>query len=170
MLNNPSEAIFVHRYLIDHLQDGVSIGKIYKELFEPDGTEDIRVYVGKAKKLIKTKRCKEEIVRLQAKETCNVDDADSIKNFVAKELLDLYVTASAIIPVYDRNGKQLENKMEFMDSSVLKNSLELLGKSIGMFKEVNENKNEDVNITLDGLGLKEKPKKSDGKKIVGFNK
>lgn len=166
MLSNPNEALFVHKYLIDYLQDGVSIGKIYKELFEPEGTEDIRVYVGKAKKLIKTKRCKEEVARLQARETCDVDNPEAIKNFVAKELLDLYVVSSSVIPAYDRNGHQIGRKMEFMDSSVLKNSIELLGKSVGMFKEVNENKNEDINITLDGADIKEK--KSEGK-IIKFN-
>ena len=126
MLSNHKEALFVHKYLIDHIQDGLSIGQIFKDIFEPDGEEDIRAYTGKAKKLIKTKRCQEEIARIQAKETCNVDNPDSVKNFVTKELLDLYIVSSSVIPTYDRNGKQQEGKNEFMDSSVLKNSIELL--------------------------------------------
>ena len=161
MLKDIRESIFVQKYLIDCVEDGVSIGQVYKDIFEPEGTEDIRVYVGKGKKLIKTKRIMEEVARFNFKEDVDTASPDNVKDFVSKELLNLYMTASSVIPSYDRNGKAMKNKTEFMDSSVAKASLELLGKSVGMFKEVNENVDKHVTVTLGGVDISEVAKKKD---------
>ena len=155
MLNNHKEQLFVHKYLVDCLEDGESIGTVYKDIFEPDGYEDIRVYTGKGKKLIKTKRCMEEIARLQSKESMDFDTVEDVKKFVSKELMDIYMVSSCVIPCYDRNGKHLEGKSEFMDSSAMKSSIEMLGRSVGLFKEVNENINKEVIVELDGVVVNE---------------
>ena len=156
MLSDYKEQLFVHKYLVDCEQDGVSIGNVYKEIFEPNGDEDVRAYTAKGKKLVKTKRVMAEIARVQGKESMDFDNTDDVKQFVSKELMDIYLMSSTVIPVYDRNGKLLDGKSEFMDTSAMKSSIELLGKSVGLFKEVNENLNKEITVEIDGVKIEEK--------------
>ena len=152
------EQMFVIKYL--NLEEGEdNIGQVYIDLFgKEDGKDDIRTYTAKAKKLIKTKRCQEEIARLQAKDTIDINNQEDLKSFVSKELLRLYTTSATIIPTYDRNGNLQEGKVEFMDSSVVKSSIDMLGRSVGLFKDIVETTEEVINITLDGAKVEE-PKK-----------
>ena len=147
----PQEQLFVIKYLnLDESEE--NIGQAYIDIFgKEDGKEDIRTYTSKAKKLIKTKRCQEEVARLQSRDTLDVDDVDNMKKFITKELVSLYLKSSTIIPVYDRNGCILEGKSEYMDSSVVKSSMDMLGKSVGLFKEVIESKEEIINVTVNGV-------------------
>ena len=160
---NAKEQMFVIKYLnFDEGED--NIGQVYIDLFgKEDGKDDIRTYTAKAKKLIKTKRCQEEIARLQAKDTIDINNQEDLKSFVSKELLRLYTTSATIIPTYDRNGNLQEGKVEFMDSSVVKSSIDMLGRSVGLFKDIVESTEEIINITLDGAKVEE-PKK-DSKEI-----
>jgi len=157
------EQMFVIKYL--NIEDGEdNIGQVYIDLFgKEEGKDDIRTYTSKAKKLIKTKRCQEEIARLQAKDTIDINNQEDLKSFVSKELLRLYTTSATIIPTYDRNGNLQEGKVEFMDSSVVKSSIDMLGRSVGLFKDIVETTEEVINITLDGAKVEE-PKK-DSKEI-----
>lgn len=152
------EQMFVIKYLnFDEGED--NIGQVYIDLFgKEDGKDDIRTYTAKAKKLIKTKRCQEEIARLQAKDSIDINNQEELKSFVSKELLRLYTTSATIIPTYDRNGNLQEGKVEFMDSSVVKSSIDMLGRSVGLFKDIVETTEEVINITLDGAKVEE-PKK-----------
>ena len=160
---NAKEQMFVIKYLnFDEGED--NIGQVYIDLFgKEEGKDDIRTYTSKAKKLIKTKRCQEEIARLQAKDTIDVNNQEDLKNFVSKELLRLYTTSATIIPTYDRNGNLQEGKVEFMDSSVVKSSIDMLGRSVGLFKDIVETTEEGINITLAGAKVEEP--KSDSKEI-----
>jgi len=144
------EQMFVIKYLnFDESED--NIGQVYIDLFgKEDGKNDIRTYVAKAKKLIKTKRCQDEIARLQAKDTIDIDNQEDLKSFVSKELLRLYTTSSTIIPTYDRNGNLQEGKVEYMDSSVVKSSIDMLGRSVGLFKDIVESKEELITVTVNG--------------------
>ena len=147
----PREQMFIIKYLnLD--DDKENIGEVYLEVFgrEEGDTRDIRAYTNKAKKLIRTKRCQEYIARVQAKDILDSTNPEDIKNFLTRELLGLYANASTIIPTYDRNGKLQEGKYEFMDSTVVKSSIDMLGRSVGMFKDVVETKEEVINITIDG--------------------
>ena len=155
---NVKEQMFVIKYLnFDEGED--NIGQVYIDLFgKEEGKDDIRTYTAKAKKLIKTKRCQEEIARLQAKDTIDINNQEDLKSFVSKELLRLYTTSATIIPTYDRNGNLQEGKVEFMDSSVVKSSIDMLGRSVGLFKDIVESTEEVINITLDGAKVEE-PKK-----------
>lgn len=155
---NAKEQMFVIKYLnFDEGED--NIGQVYIDLFgKEEGKDDIRTYTAKAKKLIKTKRCQEEIARLQAKDIVDINNQDELKSFVSKELLRLYTTSATIIPTYDRNGNLQEGKVEFMDSSVVKSSIDMLGRSVGLFKDIVETTEEVINITLDGAKVEE-PKK-----------
>ena len=152
------EQMFVIKYL--NFDEGEeNIGQVYIDLFgKEDGKDDIRTYTAKAKKLIKTKRCQEEIARLQAKDTIDINNQEDLKSFVSKELLRLYTTSATIIPTYDRNGNLQEGKVEFMDSSVVKSSIDMLGRSVGLFKDVVETTEEVINITLDGAKVEEHSK------------
>ena len=148
---NSKEQMFVLKYM-NYDETEENIGQIYIDIFgKEEGKEDIRTYTSKAKKLIKTARCQDEIARLQAKDKFDIENTDELKGFVVKELLRLYGQSSTIVPVYDRNGKLLEGKQEYMDSSVVKSSIDMLGKSIGLFKEVVETTEEVINITVDGV-------------------
>ena len=159
---NAKEQMFVIKYLnFDEGED--NIGQVYIDLFGKEEGKDIRTYTSKAKKLIKTKRCQEEIARLQAKDTIDINNQEDLKSFVSKELLRLYTTSATIIPTYDRNGNLQEGKVEFMDSSVVKSSMDMLGRSVGLFKDVVETTEEVINISLDGVKVEE-PKK-DSKEI-----
>ena len=160
---NVKEQMFVIKYLnLDEGED--NIGQVYIDLFgKEEGKDDIRTYTSKAKKLIKTKRCQEEIARLQAKDTIDINNQEDLKNFVSKELLRLYTTSATIIPTYDRNGNLQEGKVEFMDSSVVKSSIDMLGRSVGLFKDIVETTEEVINITLDGAKVEEP--KNDSKEI-----
>ena len=144
------EQMFVIKYLnFDESED--NIGQVYIDLFgKEDGKNDIRTYVAKAKKLIKTKRCQDEIARLQAKDTIDIDNQEDLKSFVSKELLRLYTTSATIIPTYDRNGNLQEGKVEYMDSSVVKSSIDMLGRSVGLFKDIVESKEELITVTVNG--------------------
>ena len=144
------EQMFVIKYLnFDESED--NIGQVYIDLFgKEDGKNDIRTYVAKAKKLIKTKRCQDEIARLQAKDTVDINNQEDLKSFVSKELLRLYTTSSTIIPTYDRNGNLQEGKVEYMDSSVVKSSIDMLGRSVGLFKDIVESKEELITVTVNG--------------------
>ena len=148
------EQMFVLRYLNTEGEEE-NLGQLYVDIFgyDEENKNDIRTYTAKAKRLIKTKRCKEEIIRLQANDTVSTDNPDEVKAFIVKELLRIYTQSSTLIPVYDRNGKLLEGKSEYMDSSVVKSSLDMLGKSIGLFKEVVESKEEVINITANGVSV-----------------
>lgn len=152
------EQMFVIKYLnFDEGED--NIGQVYIDLFgKEDGKDDIRTYTAKAKKLIKTKRCQEEIARLQAKDIVDINNQEELKSFVSKELLRLYTTSATIIPTYDRNGNLQEGKVEFMDSSVVKSSIDMLGRSVGLFKDIVETTEEVINITLDGAKVEESKK------------
>ena len=160
---NVKEQMFVIKYLnLDEGED--NIGQVYIDLFgKEEGKDDIRTYTSKAKKLIKTKRCQEEIARLQAKDTIDINNQEDLKNFVSKESLRLYTTSATIIPTYDRNGNLQEGKVEFMDSSVVKSSIDMLGRSVGLFKDIVETTEEVINITLDGAKVEEP--KNDSKEI-----
>ena len=149
------EQMFVIKYLnMDEKED--NIGQIYIDLFgKEEGKGDIRTYVSKAKNLIKTKRCQEEVARLRSVESIDVSHQDELKAFVSKELLKLYIQSSTVIPVYDRNGKLLEGKNEYMDSSIVKSSIDMLGRSVGLFKDIVESKEEVINITIDGAKVEE---------------
>lgn len=149
------EQMFVIKYLnMDEKED--NIGQIYIDLFgKEEGKNDIRTYVSKAKNLIKTKRCQEEVARLRSAESIDLSQQDEVKAFVSKELLKLYVQSSTVIPVYDRNGKLLEGKNEYMDSSIVKSSIDMLGRSVGLFKDIIESKEEVINITIDGATVEE---------------
>ena len=57
--------------------------------------------------------------------------------------------------MYDRNGKLLEGKNEYMDSSIVKSSIDMLGRSVGLFKDIVESKEEVINITIDGAKVEE---------------
>ena len=155
---NAKEQMFVIKYLnFDEGED--NIGQVYIDLFgREEGKDDIRTYTAKAKKLIKTKRCQEEIARLQAKDTIDINNQEDLKSFVSKELLRLYTTSATIIPTYDRNGNLQEGKVEFMDSSVVKSSIDMLGRSVGLFKDIVETTEEVINITLDGAKVEEPEK------------
>lgn len=155
--------MFVIKYLnFDEGED--NIGQVYIDLFgKEDGKDDIRTYTSKAKKLIKTKRCQEEIARLQAKDKVDINNQEELKSFVSKELLRLYTTSATIIPTYDRNGNLQEGKVEFMDSSVVKSSIDMLGRSVGLFKDIVETTEEIINITLDGAKVEESNPKKDSK-------
>jgi len=144
------EQMFVIKYLnFDESED--NIGQVYIDLFgKEEGKNDIRTYVAKAKKLIKTKRCQDEIARLQAKDTIDIDNQEDLKSFVSKELLRLYTTSSTIIPTYDRNGNLQDGKVEYMDSSVVKSSIDMLGRSVGLFKDIVESKEELITVTVNG--------------------
>ena len=143
------EQLFVLKYI--NMDEDVNIGTLYIDVFgKEEGKDDLRTYVSKAKKLIKTPRCQEEIARLQAKDTVDVGDSGAVKDFVTRELLRLYSQSSTIIPVYDRNGQRLEGASTYMDSSVVKASMDMLGKSVGLFKDVMETKEEVINITVNG--------------------
>ncbi len=157
---NVKEQMFVIKYLnLDESED--NIGYVYIDLFgKEEGKDDIRTYTSKAKKLIKTKRCQDEIARLQAKDTVDINNQEDLKSFVSKELLRLYTTSATIIPTYDRNGNLQEGKVEFMDSSVVKSSIDMLGRSVGLFKDIVESTEEVINITLDGAKVEEPEKDS----------
>ena len=90
------------------------------------------------------------MARLRSVESIDVSHQDELKAFVSKELLKLYIQSSTVIPVYDRNGKLLEGKNEYMDSSIVKSSIDMLGRSVGLFKDIVESKEEVINITIDG--------------------
>ena len=144
------EQMFVIKYLnMDEKED--NIGQIYIELFgKEDGKNDLRTYVAKAKNLIKTKRCVEEVARLQSRGAMDFSNTDSVKEFVSSELMRLYIQSSTVIPTYDRNGNLLEGKAEYMDSSVVKSSIDMLGRSVGLFKDIVESKEELITVTVNG--------------------
>lgn len=158
--------MFVLKYM-NYDETEENIGQIYIDIFgKEEGKEDIRTYTSKAKKLIKTARCQDEIARLQAKDKFDIENTDELKGFVVKELLRLYGQSSTIVPVYDRNGKLLEGKQEYMDSSVVKSSIDMLGKSIGLFKEVVETTEEVINITVDGVEVGSKVEEEKEKRVL----
>lgn len=144
------EQMFVIKYLnMDEKED--NIGQIYIELFgKEDGKNDLRTYVAKAKNLIKTKRCVEEVARLQSRGAMDFSNTDSVKEFVSSELMRLYIQSSTVIPTYDRNGNLQEGKVEYMDSSVVKSSIDMLGRSVGLFKDIVESKEELITVTVNG--------------------
>lgn len=144
------EQMFVIKYLnMDEKED--NIGQIYIDLFgKEEGKNDLRTYVAKAKNLIKTKRCVEEVARLQSRGTIDFSNTDSVKEFVSSELMRLYIQSSTVIPTYDRNGNLLEGKSEYMDSSVVKSSIDMLGRSVGLFKDIVESKEEVITVTVNG--------------------
>ena len=163
---NSKEQMFVLKYM-NYDETEENIGQIYIDIFgKEEGKEDIRTYTSKAKKLIKTARCQDEIARLQAKDKFDIENTDELKGFVVKELLRLYGQSSTIVPVYDRNGKLLEGKQEYMDSSVVKSSIDMLGKSIGLFKEVVETTEEVINITVDGVEVGSKVEEEKEKRVL----
>ena len=147
---NAKEQMFVIKYLnMDEKED--NIGQIYIDLFgKEDGKNDLRTYVAKAKNLIKTKRCVEEVARLQSRGAMDFSNTDSVKEFVSSELMRLYIQSSTVIPTYDRNGNLQEGKVEYMDSSVVKSSIDMLGRSVGLFKDVVESKEELITVTVNG--------------------
>ena len=147
---NAKEQMFVIKYLnMDEKED--NIGQIYVDLFgKEEGKNDIRTYVAKAKNLIKTKRCVEEVARLQSRGAMDFSNTDSVKEFVSSELMRLYIQSSTVIPTYDRNGNLQEGKVEYMDSSVVKSSIDMLGRSVGLFKDVVESKEELITVTVNG--------------------
>ena len=144
------EQMFVIKYLnMDEKED--NIGQIYVDLFgKEEGKNDIRTYVAKARKLIKTKRCVEEVARLQSRGAMDFSNTDSVKEFVSSELMRLYIQSSTVIPTYDRNGNLQEGKVEYMDSSVVKSSIDMLGRSVGLFKDIVESKEELITVTVNG--------------------
>ena len=144
------EQMFVIKYLnMDEKED--NIGQIYIDLFgKEEGKNDIRTYVAKAKNLIKTKRCVEEVARLQSRGAMDFSNTDSVKEFVSSELMRLYIQSSTIIPTYDRNGNLQDGKVEYMDSSVVKSSIDMLGRSVGLFKDIVESKEELITVTVNG--------------------
>ena len=144
------EQMFVIKYLnMDEKED--NIGQIYIDLFgKEDGKNDVRTYVAKARKLIKTKRCVEEVARLQSRGAMDFSNTDSVKEFVSSELMRLYIQSSTVIPTYDRNGNLQEGKVEYMDSSVVKSSIDMLGRSVGLFKDIVESKEELITVTVNG--------------------
>ncbi len=144
------EQMFVIKYLnMDEKED--NIGQIYIELFgKEEGKNDLRTYVAKAKNLIKTKRCVEEVARLQSRGAMDFSNTDSVKEFVSSELMRLYIQSSTVIPTYDRNGNLQEGKVEYMDSSVVKSSIDMLGRSVGLFKDIVESKEELITVTVNG--------------------
>ena len=144
------EQMFVIKYLnMDEKED--NIGQIYIDLFgKEEGKNDIRTYVAKAKNLIKTKRCVEEVARLQSRGAMDFSNTDSVKEFVSSELMRLYIQSSTVIPTYDRNGNLQEGKVEYMDSSVVKSSIDMLGRSVGLFKDIVESKEELITVTVNG--------------------
>ena len=147
---NAKEQMFVIKYLnMDEKED--NIGQIYIDLFgKEEGKNDLRTYVAKAKNLIKTKRCVEEVARLQSRGAMDFSNTDSVKEFVSSELMRLYIQSSTVIPTYDRNGNLLEGKAEYMDSSVVKSSIDMLGRSVGLFKDIVESKEEVITVTVNG--------------------
>ena len=147
---NAKEQMFVIKYLnMDEKED--NIGQIYIDLFgKEEGKNDIRTYVAKARKLIKTKRCVEEVARLQSRGAMDFSNTDSVKEFVSSELMRLYIQSSTVIPTYDRNGNLQEGKVEYMDSSVVKSSIDMLGRSVGLFKDIVESKEELITVTVNG--------------------
>ena len=147
---NAKEQMFVIKYLnMDEKED--NIGQIYIDLFgKEDGKNDLRTYVAKAKNLIKTKRCVEEVSRLQSRGAMDFSNTDSVKEFVSSELMRLYIQSSTVIPTYDRNGNLLDGKSEYMDSSVVKSSIDMLGRSVGLFKDIVESKEEVITVTVNG--------------------
>ena len=149
------EQMFVIKYLnMDEKED--NIGQIYIELFgKEDGKNDLRTYVAKAKNLIKTKRCVEEVARLQSRGAMDFSNTDSVKEFVSSELMRLYIQSSTVIPTYDRNGNLQEGKVEYMDSSVVKSSIDMLGRSVGLFKDIVESKEELITVTVNGAKVEE---------------
>ena len=77
-------------------------------------------------------------------------NTDSVKEFVSSELMRLYIQSSTVIPTYDRNGNLLEGKAEYMDSSVVKSSIDMLGRSVGLFKDIVVSKEELITVTVNG--------------------
>ena len=55
-----------------------------------------------------------------------------------------------MFPSHDRRGNRLEGASTYMDSSVVKASMDMLGKSVGLFKDIMETKEEVINITVNG--------------------
>ena len=147
------EQMFVIKYLnMDEKEE--NIGQIYIELFgKEEGKNDLRTYVAKAKNLIKTKRCVEEVARLQSRGAMDFSNTDSVKEFVSSELMRLYIQSSTVIPTYDRNGNLQEGKVEYMDSSVVKSSIDMLGRSVGLFKDIVESKEELITVTVNGAKI-----------------
>ncbi len=162
------EQMFVIQYL--SLDEDGNIGQIYIDIFgKEEGKDDIRTYITKAKKLIKTARCQEELARLQAKDTIDTGNPEDVKGFIMKELIGLYSKSSTIVPVYSKSGELLEGRSEYMDSSVVKSSMDMLGRSVGLFKEVVESKEEIITVSVDGVEVTDNGKVKNEDKSLSSN-
>lgn len=132
------EELFISRY--SEFKEGkIKLGQLYFEVFDEKGTP--REGRAKAEALLRRESVKAELLRLDNKNKSNslevdLNDDTSVQDFVRARLLQLHEQASAIKTLSDRNGNITGEK--FLDPSTMLKTLELLGKSSGLFSKKQE--------------------------------
>ncbi|MGL4864505.1 MAG: hypothetical protein ACRC4T_15535 [Cetobacterium sp.] len=132
------ERLFISRY--SEFKEGkIKLGQLYFEVFNEKG--NAREGRAKAEALLRRESVKAEMLRIENESKANnlevdLDDDTSVQDFVRARLLQLHQQASVIKTLTDRNGNITGEK--FLDPSTMLKTLELLGKSSGLFTKKQE--------------------------------
>lgn len=127
------DRLFCLRYYNEFCYEkSIKLSTLYNEVYEENLTS--REGRSKGEALLRKREFKDEIAKYNNIDKVDVANEDSLKEFVKTQLLDIYKKSSTITRKSDRNGKPTE-ELQFMDSGTTIRSLELLGKSTGLFKD-----------------------------------
>lgn len=129
------DRLFCLRYYQEFCKEkSIKLSDLFAEIYPEQASTIARDNRSKAEKLLKKEDFKQEISKYNDIAELDTDDEGAIKNFVKKQLLNLYRTSSTLVRKSDRNGCPTE-EMKFLDSTTAVRTLELLGKGTDLFKD-----------------------------------
>lgn len=129
------DRLFCQRYYLEFVKEkSIKLSDLFVEVYPNMASTIARENRSKAEKLLKKQEFKEEIAKYNEIDEVNLADENNIKDFVKKQLLNMYKTSSTLIRKSDRNGMPTE-ELKYLDSSTAIKSLELLGKGTDLFKD-----------------------------------
>lgn len=135
MTLSEQDRLFCLRYVNEFVREkSIKLSDLYADVYSELSNGNSRDNRTQAERLLKKQGFKDEIAKYTDIGNLDVLDETAIKEFVKKQLLNMYQTSSTIIRKSDRNGCPTE-ELKYLDSTTATRTLELLGKSTDMFKE-----------------------------------
>ena len=129
------DRLFCLRYFNEFVKEkSIKLSDLFVEVYPEQASTIARDNRSKAEKLLKKQDFKEEIAKYNEIDDVDLSDESNIKDFVKKQLLNMYKTSSTLVRKSDRNGNATD-ELKYLDSSTAIKSLELLGKGTDLFKD-----------------------------------
>lgn len=132
---NEQDRLFCLRYVNEFVREkSIKLSDLYVEMYPETAVAIARDNRTLAEKLLKKQDFLDEICKYTDIGNLDIGNETAIKDFVKKQLLNLYKTSSTVVRRSDRNGNPTE-ELKYLDSTTAVKTLELLGKGTDMFKE-----------------------------------